>query len=174
MECRKHMMMPGRAMLLLSMLGVALSAAAHAYLKKTEQGLKHFLSQFPKEFVIDGAKGSEHVKYLVSQEFLLCQLLGLLGRRLQTLGRMHTYDQLKARVWGIHAFQWAHPTVQNFRRISPRIPSVQGSTTALGPGGHFRRELIGHQCTTCLLTGSGPCHRKTNDIYRMYHGVAKA
>jgi len=68
MECRKHMMMPGRAMLLLSMLGVALSAAAHAYLKKTEQGLKHFLSQFPKEFVIDGAKGSEHVKYLGCQE----------------------------------------------------------------------------------------------------------
>lgn len=67
-ECRQHMTMPGRALLLLSMLGVALSAAAHAYLKRTEQGLKHFLVQFPKEFAIDGAKGSERVEYLASKE----------------------------------------------------------------------------------------------------------
>jgi len=58
------MNMPERSALLLSMLGVALSSGAHAYLKKTEQGLMHFLAQFPDEFVIDGAKGSESVKYL--------------------------------------------------------------------------------------------------------------
>lgn len=68
-EGRKHLNMPGRDALLLSMLGVVLSPAAHAYLKRTEpgQGLKHYLAQFPNEFKIDGAKGSDSVKYLKAQ-----------------------------------------------------------------------------------------------------------
>lgn len=64
MECREHMASPGKGQLLLSMLGVALSQGARLYLKKTDQGLKHFLAQYPQEFSVDGAKGRECVSYL--------------------------------------------------------------------------------------------------------------
>lgn len=63
-QCREHMNAPGQGQLLLSMLGVALSQAARVYLKKTDQGLKHFLSQYPNDFVVDGAKGREMITYL--------------------------------------------------------------------------------------------------------------
>jgi len=63
-ELRDHMASPGKGQLLLSMLGVALSQGARLYLKKTDQGLKHFLSQFPQEFSVEGAKGRECVSYL--------------------------------------------------------------------------------------------------------------
>merc|ERR1712137_213233 len=66
-ECRWHLKTPGSDTLLLSMLGVALSPAAHAYLKRSEQGVKCFLTKFPKEFTVAGAKGSENVKYLNPQ-----------------------------------------------------------------------------------------------------------
>jgi len=64
LECREHMNSPGKGQLLLSMLGVALSPGARQYLKRTDQGLKHFLSQYPQEFSVDGAKGRECVSYL--------------------------------------------------------------------------------------------------------------
>lgn len=57
------MLTPGKGQLLLSMLGVALSHTARLYLKKTDQGLKHFLAQYPQEFGVDGAKGRECVSY---------------------------------------------------------------------------------------------------------------
>mmetsp|Transcript_19777 Transcript_19777/g.44553 ORF Transcript_19777/g.44553 Transcript_19777/m.44553 type:complete len:722 (+) Transcript_19777:46-2211(+) len=60
-ECRA--MMAETPRILLSMLGVALSPGARKYLKQTDQGLKHFLAQFPQEFSIDGAKGCEYVAY---------------------------------------------------------------------------------------------------------------
>eukprot|EP00928_Gymnodinium_smaydae_P033188 TRINITY_DN23838_c0_g2_i1.p1 TRINITY_DN23838_c0_g2~~TRINITY_DN23838_c0_g2_i1.p1 ORF type:complete len:980 (+),score=235.02 TRINITY_DN23838_c0_g2_i1:232-3171(+) len=60
-ECRDHMRMPGRNQLLLSMLGIALSAPARAYLRRANLGLKHFLARFPAEFRIDGPKGCERV-----------------------------------------------------------------------------------------------------------------
>merc|ERR1719422_2223951 len=41
-QCREHMQAPGQGQLLLSMLGVALSHNARLFLKKTDQGLKHF------------------------------------------------------------------------------------------------------------------------------------
>jgi len=63
-QCREHMKAPGQGRLLLSMLGVALSHGARLYLKKTDQGLKHFLSQYPHEFTVDGAKGREMITYL--------------------------------------------------------------------------------------------------------------
>lgn len=63
-ECREHMMSPGKGHLLLSMLGVALSESARLYLKRTDQGLKQFLAQYPKEFIVDGVKGRECVSYL--------------------------------------------------------------------------------------------------------------
>merc|ERR1712007_201069 len=66
-ECREHLKTPGTDALLLSMLGVALSPAAHAYLRRSEQGVKCFLTKFPKEFTVAGAKGSENVKYLNPQ-----------------------------------------------------------------------------------------------------------
>eukprot|EP00927_Polykrikos_kofoidii_P031476 TRINITY_DN2704_c0_g1_i2.p1 TRINITY_DN2704_c0_g1~~TRINITY_DN2704_c0_g1_i2.p1 ORF type:complete len:982 (+),score=159.59 TRINITY_DN2704_c0_g1_i2:84-2948(+) len=64
MECREHMSSPGKGQLLLSMLGVALSQGGRLYLKKTDQGLKHFLSQYPEEFTVEGLKGREWVSYL--------------------------------------------------------------------------------------------------------------
>ena len=42
-ECRNHMQMPGQNQVLLSMLGLALSLPAHAYLRRSNLGLKHFL-----------------------------------------------------------------------------------------------------------------------------------
>lgn len=63
-ECRQHMSMEGKAKLLLSMLGVALSPGSRLYLKKTDQGLKHFLSSCPNEFSVDGSKGREIITYL--------------------------------------------------------------------------------------------------------------
>lgn len=63
-ECRVHMKCPGKGQLLLSMLGVALSPAARLFLKKSDQGLKHFLAQYPLEFSVDGAKGRECITYL--------------------------------------------------------------------------------------------------------------
>ncbi|CAE7365587.1 esrp1, partial [Symbiodinium microadriaticum] len=63
-ECRQHMGMPGKSPLLLSMLGVALSPGSRLYLKKTDQGLKHFLAQHPQEFYVDGSKGREVITYL--------------------------------------------------------------------------------------------------------------
>lgn len=66
-ECREHMSSPGKGQLLLSMLGVALSSASRLYLKRTNQGLKHFLVQYP-EFSVEGAKGRECVMYLPAIE----------------------------------------------------------------------------------------------------------
>lgn len=63
-ECREHMSSPGKGQLLLSMLGVALSQPARLYLKKTDQGLKHFLSHYSNEFTVDGLKGRECVSFL--------------------------------------------------------------------------------------------------------------
>eukprot|EP00403_Amphidinium_massartii_P021247 CAMPEP_0178400922 /NCGR_PEP_ID=MMETSP0689_2-20121128/16037_1 /TAXON_ID=160604 /ORGANISM="Amphidinium massartii, Strain CS-259" /LENGTH=842 /DNA_ID=CAMNT_0020021729 /DNA_START=197 /DNA_END=2725 /DNA_ORIENTATION=- len=63
-ECREYMSSPGKGQLLLSMLGVALSPGSRAYLKKMDQGLKHFLSQYALEFSVEGAKGRECVAYL--------------------------------------------------------------------------------------------------------------
>mmetsp|Transcript_68370 Transcript_68370/g.142924 ORF Transcript_68370/g.142924 Transcript_68370/m.142924 type:complete len:901 (-) Transcript_68370:270-2972(-) len=63
-QCRVHMNQPGQHSLLLSMLGVALSGPARAWLKKTDQGLKHFLSQYPNDFSVAGAKGREIITYL--------------------------------------------------------------------------------------------------------------
>ena len=60
-ECRNHMQMLGQNQVLLSMLGLALSLPAHAYLRRSNLGLKHFLMRFPNEFHIKGPKGSEHV-----------------------------------------------------------------------------------------------------------------
>lgn len=65
-ECREHMQTPGKGQLLLSMLGVALSPSSRLYLKKTDQGLKHFLLQYPEDFRVDGVKGREFITYLGS------------------------------------------------------------------------------------------------------------
>lgn len=62
-ECRTHMSEPRRRRLLLSMLGVALSPEVRSYLKQMDQGLKHFLAQYPREFSVDGGKGCEYVTY---------------------------------------------------------------------------------------------------------------
>mmetsp|Transcript_13371 Transcript_13371/g.31350 ORF Transcript_13371/g.31350 Transcript_13371/m.31350 type:complete len:798 (-) Transcript_13371:202-2595(-) len=65
-ECREQMaearrrQQPGQ---LMSMLGVALSAGARAYLKANELGLKSFLAQYPEEFQVEGGKGCEFVTY---------------------------------------------------------------------------------------------------------------
>lgn len=48
-------------MVLLSTLGALLSPEGRAFLRRTDQGLKHFLSQYPEEFVVEGAKGCEAV-----------------------------------------------------------------------------------------------------------------
>ena len=63
-ECREHMRSPGKGQLLLSMLGVALSQGARTYLKKTDEGLKHCLSQYPLEFKVDGVKGREYITFI--------------------------------------------------------------------------------------------------------------
>jgi len=60
-ECRDHMRMPGRNQLLLSMLGIALSPPARAYLRRANLGLKHFLARLPNEFRVEGPKGCERV-----------------------------------------------------------------------------------------------------------------
>jgi len=60
-ECRDHMRLPGRDQILLSMLGIALSTPARAYLRRANLGLKHFLARFPGEFRIEGPKGCERV-----------------------------------------------------------------------------------------------------------------
>mmetsp|Transcript_1071 Transcript_1071/g.1945 ORF Transcript_1071/g.1945 Transcript_1071/m.1945 type:complete len:904 (+) Transcript_1071:82-2793(+) len=60
-ECRDHMCTPGRNHLLLSMLGIALSPPARAYLRRQNLGLKHFLARFPSEFRVEGPKGCEKV-----------------------------------------------------------------------------------------------------------------
>lgn len=62
-ECRNEMSAPGKRRMLLSMLGVTLSQGSRAYLKQIDQGLKHFLAQFPVEFSVEGAKGCEYVTY---------------------------------------------------------------------------------------------------------------
>lgn len=63
-ECRHHMTNPGKSQLLLSMLGVALSPSSRLHLKKTDLGLKHFLSLHPSEFRVEGVKGREMITYL--------------------------------------------------------------------------------------------------------------
>mmetsp|Transcript_21429 Transcript_21429/g.61710 ORF Transcript_21429/g.61710 Transcript_21429/m.61710 type:complete len:825 (-) Transcript_21429:131-2605(-) len=60
-ECREHMRMPGQNQLLLSMLGIALSPPARAYLRRANLGLKHFLARLPNEFRVEGPKGCEQV-----------------------------------------------------------------------------------------------------------------
>jgi hypothetical protein len=66
-ECRAQMADIKKRRLLLSMLGVALSPGARSYLKQMDQGLKHFLTQFPNEFSVDGGKGCEYVTYTPTQ-----------------------------------------------------------------------------------------------------------
>ena len=55
-ECHEHMGNTGKSQLLLCTLGVALSHTARCYLKQTHRGLKHFLSQYPLEFSMDGLR----------------------------------------------------------------------------------------------------------------------
>lgn len=62
-ECRAEMADAKNRRTLLSMLGVALSPGARSYLKQMDQGLKHFLAQFPSEFSVEGGKGCEYVTY---------------------------------------------------------------------------------------------------------------
>mmetsp|Transcript_10115 Transcript_10115/g.29943 ORF Transcript_10115/g.29943 Transcript_10115/m.29943 type:complete len:793 (-) Transcript_10115:299-2677(-) len=62
-ECRQEMARQPRRRMLLSMLGVNLSAGGRAYLKQMDQGLKHFLRLFPSEFAVEGGKGCEYVVY---------------------------------------------------------------------------------------------------------------
>lgn len=69
-ECRTEMAKPGKRRMLLSMLGVNLSPGARAYLKQMDQGLKHFLANYPTEFVIEGNKGCEYVAYVPTPEAL--------------------------------------------------------------------------------------------------------
>jgi len=49
------------------MLGAALSPGSRSYLKRTDQRLKYFLSQYPNEFSIDCGKGGDDVRYTPSQ-----------------------------------------------------------------------------------------------------------
>ena len=63
-ECREHMSSPGKSKLLLCTLGCFLSQGARGYLRKMDQGLKSFLSQYPSEFSIEGTKGRESISYL--------------------------------------------------------------------------------------------------------------
>lgn len=67
-ECRAEMADPSKRKLLLSMLGVALSAGSRAYLKQIDQGLKNFLVQYPNEFSVEGGKGCEYVSYMPLNE----------------------------------------------------------------------------------------------------------
>jgi len=67
-ECRTEMSKPGNRRILLSMLGVSLSGGARAFLKQADQGLKHFLANYPGEFSIDGTKGCEYVVYTPFEE----------------------------------------------------------------------------------------------------------
>jgi len=60
-ELRDHMQLPGRSRLLLSALGIALSAEARSYIHRANLGLKHFLARFSGEFRIEGPKGCEEV-----------------------------------------------------------------------------------------------------------------
>lgn len=69
-ECRTEMAKPGKRRMLLSMLGVNLSPGARAYLKQMDQGLKHFLANYPTEFLIEGNKGCEYVAYVPTPEAL--------------------------------------------------------------------------------------------------------
>lgn len=62
-EVRQYMAQDGKSELLLSMLGVALSAAARLYLRKADRGVKSFLAQYPNEFVISGEKGRERITF---------------------------------------------------------------------------------------------------------------
>lgn len=77
LECRMQMADAKKRRLLLSMLGVALSPGARAYLKQMDQGLKHFLTQFPTEFSVDGGKGCEYVTYTPTQLSLSQAIDGL-------------------------------------------------------------------------------------------------
>jgi RNA recognition motif-containing protein len=63
-EVRQYMAQDGKSELLLSMLGVALSAAARLYLRKSDRGVKSFLAQYPNEFVISGEKGRERITFM--------------------------------------------------------------------------------------------------------------
>ena len=62
-ECRDRLSLLGEQQqhLMLSMLGVALSDQARAYLHRVNLGLKHFLARFPHEFRVEGPQGSEKV-----------------------------------------------------------------------------------------------------------------
>eukprot|EP00930_Biecheleria_cincta_P007896 TRINITY_DN1091_c0_g1_i2.p1 TRINITY_DN1091_c0_g1~~TRINITY_DN1091_c0_g1_i2.p1 ORF type:complete len:707 (+),score=150.75 TRINITY_DN1091_c0_g1_i2:100-2220(+) len=62
-ECRIMIHASGNNHMLLSLLGVMLSEGSRAYLKETDQGLKHFLEQFPGEFAFDGPRGCEYVTF---------------------------------------------------------------------------------------------------------------
>ncbi|CAE8629208.1 unnamed protein product, partial [Polarella glacialis] len=76
-ECRAEMRPGAKRRMLLSMLGVTLSSGARAYLKQIDQGLKHFLAQYPSEFGVDGSKGCEYVVYAPQMaEDMFAQVLG--------------------------------------------------------------------------------------------------
>lgn len=78
-EVRQQMADPKARRQLLSMLGVALSPNARSYLKQMDQGLKHFLGQFPTEFSVDGGKGCEYVTYTPAQLSLSAAIDGFDG-----------------------------------------------------------------------------------------------
>jgi len=78
-EVRQQMADPKARRQLLSMLGVALSPSARSYLKQMDQGLKHFLGQFPNEFSVDGGKGCEYVTYAPAQLSLSAAIDGFDG-----------------------------------------------------------------------------------------------
>jgi len=86
-ECREHMASPGRQVLLLSMLGSALSTSSRKFMKETGHGFMHVLAQYPGEFKIEGTKGKEVVTHLPAGVPVLQGLAGECGDLMAELAR---------------------------------------------------------------------------------------
>eukprot|EP00746_Dinoflagellata_sp_MGD_P016297 gnl/MRDRNA2_/MRDRNA2_136737_c0_seq1.p1 gnl/MRDRNA2_/MRDRNA2_136737_c0~~gnl/MRDRNA2_/MRDRNA2_136737_c0_seq1.p1 ORF type:complete len:504 (-),score=113.37 gnl/MRDRNA2_/MRDRNA2_136737_c0_seq1:189-1700(-) len=69
-ECVAFMSVPERNQVLLSMLGVALSDASRAFLKRHALGLKSFLAELEDLFRIEGPKGAERVIFVGNENSL--------------------------------------------------------------------------------------------------------
>ncbi|CAK0882802.1 unnamed protein product, partial [Prorocentrum cordatum] len=121
-ECREHMRSQGPH-LLLSMLGIALSAPARNYLRRTNLGLKHFLARHP-EFRVEGPKGGEKV------------LWGGAGGRLGGLGNEASFQDFH----DFQAMQWALSTTM--RDLEPATPKLPGRPS--GKAGHMQSTSGGH------------------------------
>lgn len=139
-ECRSHLRQPGCENILLSMLGIALSPPARAYLRRANLGLKHFLGRFPNEFHVEGPKGCEKITWTPNSAVSMPMELDAMRDGAAQAGQLATMEVMAN--WAHHGSH-LHATATGMLTPKRRSPSP-------GRGGPAPASVASH----CMATPS--------------------